>query len=54
MQENYDLVQKGFRTLHPTLAGYVAQEFNRVYGKEWWNEILFTLGDKARNLPDRG
>ena len=26
MQENYELVQKGFRILHPMLAGYIAQE----------------------------
>lgn len=54
MQENYELVQKGFRILHPIMAGYIGQELNRVYHQDWWNEVLYTLGDKARDLPDQG
>ena len=54
MQENYELVQKGFRILHPIMAGYIGRELNRVYHQDWWNEVLCTLGDKARSLPDRG
>ena len=54
MQENYELVQKGFRILHPIIAGYIAQELNRMYHGGWWQEVLSTLGEKARDLPDSG
>lgn len=54
MQENYELVQKGFRILHPLLAGYIGQELNREYHNGWWQEVLDTLGDKARDLPNSG
>ena len=54
MQENYELVQKGFRILHPILAGYIGQELNREYHNEWWQEVLTTLGEKGRDLPDSG
>lgn len=54
MQENYELVQKGFRILHPLMAGYIGQELNREYHDGWWQEVLNTLGDKARDLPDNG
>ena len=52
MQENYELVQKGFRILHPMLAGYIGQELNRVYRQGWWQEVLYTLNDQIRDLPD--
>ena len=54
MQQYYELVQKGFRTLHPIMAGYIGQELNRVYRQDWWYEVLNTLGDKGRDLPYRG
>lgn len=54
MAENYTLVQKGFRILHPLLAGYIAQEMGREYKESWWQEILMTLSDQARDLPDEG
>ena len=54
MQENYKLVQKGFRILHPILAGYIGRELNREYHNEWWQEVLTTLGEKGRDLPDSG
>lgn len=54
MAENYTLVQKGFRILHPLLAGYVAQEMSREYKDGWWHEVLMTLSDQARDLPDEG
>lgn len=54
MTENNELVQKGFRILHPLLAGYVAQELNREYKDSWWNEVLNALGDQARDLPENG
>ena len=54
MQENYDLVQKGFRILHPMLAGYIGQEMNRIYKESWWDEVLYALSDQSRDLPSTG
>ena len=53
MQENYDLVQKGFRVLLPHLAAYIGQEMSRVYHDAWWQEVLITLSDQ-RDLPSQG
>ena len=53
MQENYELVQKGFRILHPLLAGYIAQEMHRVYKDGWWQEVLTSLSDQY-DLPSNG
>ena len=53
MQENYELVQKGFRILLTSMSGYIGQELNRVYGDDWWNEVLNTLNDQ-RDLPYTG
>ena len=54
MQENYNLVQKGFQTLHPSMAGYIGREMNSIYHNGWWQEVLMTLPDQARDLPDHG
>lgn len=43
MQENYELVQRGFRILVASLSGYIGQELNRVYKNKWWDEVLNTL-----------
>lgn len=53
MLENYELVQKGFRVLHPLMAGYIGQEFSRVYKNGWWQEILEALSDQY-DLPESG
>lgn len=53
MLENYELVQKGFRILHPLMAGYIGQEFSRVYKNSWWQEILDALSDQY-DLPASG
>lgn len=53
MLENYELVQKGFRILHPLMAGYIGQEFSRVYKNGWWQEILDALSDQY-DLPESG
>lgn len=53
MQENFELVQKGFRILVSSLSGFIGQEVNRVYRNNWWNEILNALIDQ-RDLPDSG
>jgi hypothetical protein len=54
MEERYDLVQKGFRILLPSMAGYIGKELNRVYHGGWWQEVLMTLSDQVRDLPDSG
>ena len=45
-------VQQAFRILHPQLAGYVCQELRREYQDNWWQEVLMTLSDQTRDLPD--
>ena len=53
MQENYELVQKGFRILLPQMAGYIGQEMSRVYHDSWWQEVLTALSDQF-DLPTTG
>ena len=52
-QDNYLMVQKGFRVLVGSMSGYIGQVFNKQYGDRWWNEILFLLEDQ-RDLPYDG
>lgn len=54
MQQNYELVQKGFRILHPIMAGYIGRELHRIYHDNWWQEVLTSLSDQLRDLPDSG
>ncbi len=54
MQEYYELVQKGFRILHPIMAGYIGKEMNRVYHGNWWQEVLTCLIEQLRDLPASG
>ena len=53
MQENFELVQRGFRILVASMSGYVGQELNKAYKGRWWEEVLDTLSDQ-RDLPERG
>ena len=53
MQENFELVQRGFRILVSSMSGYIGQELNRTYKNNWWNEVLSTLYDQ-RDLPYSG
>ena len=53
MQENYILVQNGFRVFHPIIAGYIGLELNRAYHSGWWDEVLYSLNDQ-RDLPTGG
>lgn len=53
MQENFELVQRGFRILVASMSGYIAREMNRVYKSEWWEEVKNTLY-KERDLPQEG
>lgn len=53
MQENVELIQKGFRILLPQLSGYIGQEMSRVYNNGWWKEVLEALSDQY-DLPETG
>lgn len=53
MQENYELVQRGFRLLVSSMSGYIGRELSRVYQSNWWSEVLKTLWDQ-QNLPSNG
>lgn len=53
MQENVELVQKGFRNLLPALSGFIGQEMSRVYRRTWWTEVLTALNDQY-DLPYDG
>lgn len=53
MQENYELVQRGFRILISSISGFIGQELNRVYKSNWWNEVLKILSDQ-RDIPYSG
>lgn len=53
MQENYELVQRGFRILVGSMSSYIGQTLNKIYGDEWWNELLSTL-QYPKDLPTKG
>lgn len=53
MQENYELVQRGFRILVSAMAGYIGQEMNKTYKNKWWDEVLLALWDQ-KDLPENG
>lgn len=43
---NCELVQRGFRILHPKLLHYIVGEFRKEYHDNWRQEILRTLNDQ--------
>ena len=53
MQENYLLVQRGFRVLVASMSEYIGMTMVRRYGDNWWNEVLGILWDQ-RDLPVGG
>lgn len=53
MQENYELVQKGFRILLVSLSGYIGQKMRLEYKNQWWDRVLYSLNDQ-RDLPCGG
>lgn len=53
MKDNYELVQRGFRILVAAMSGYIGQNFIRIYGSRWWNEVLDALSDQY-DLPFDG
>lgn len=53
MQENYELVQRGFRILVGSMSAYIGQTLNKIYKDDWWDELLSVL-QYPKDLPDRG
>ncbi len=53
MQENIELVQRGFRCLLRSLSGFIGQELSRKYKNSWWDEVLRSLYDQY-DLPFKG
>ena len=53
MQENFLLVQRGFRVLVASMSEYIGMTMVRRYGDNWWNEVLSILCDQ-RDLPAGG
>ena len=53
MQENYELVQRGFRILVSSMASYIGQVLHRKYKEDWWHRVCLMLNDQ-RDLPDCG
>ena len=43
MQENYELVQRGFRILVSCIAPYIGQILNRIYKDRWWDQVCIYL-----------
>lgn len=54
MQENVELVQKGFRLLVATMSGYICRELKRLNRDGWWRDVLNTLYQQQRDLPADG
>lgn len=53
MQENYELVQRGFRVLVSSLSGYIGRELRKTYQAKWWDEVLIALSGQW-DLPSEG
>ena len=53
MQENYELVQRGFRILVGSMASYIGQTLRRIYKDNWWDRVCLFLNDQ-RDLPSYG
>ena len=53
MHENYELVQRGLRTLLYYMSERIGYEMVHKYGDRWWDEVLYALNDQ-RDLPYRG
>lgn len=53
MQENYELVQRGFRILVASMSSYIGQTLHRIYKDKWWDHVCLMLNDQ-RDLPDCG
>lgn len=46
MQENYELVQRGFRILVGSMSSYIGQKLHRKYKDKWWDQVCLFLNDQ--------
>lgn len=53
MQENYGLVQNGFRILLPAMSRFIGREMKNRYRSDWWENIQYTL-KYPPELPENG
>ena len=53
MQENYVMVQNGFRILLPAMSKLIGREMKNRYRGDWWEEIQYKL-QYPPQLPDKG
>ena len=53
MQENYELVQRGFRILLGSMSSYIGQTLYKTYKDGWWDELLSVLR-YPKDLPNNG
>ena len=53
MQENYELVQRGFRILVGSFSSYIGQTLHRIYKEDWWKRVRLMLNDQ-RDIPVYG
>ena len=53
MQENYALVQQGFRILLSAMSGYIGQTMSKKYSTGWWREVLYSVPNPG-DLPSTG
>ena len=53
MQENYVLVQQGFRILLSAMSGYIGQTMSKKYSTGWWREVLYSVPNPG-DLPSTG
>ena len=56
MDNNHELVSRGFRYLLSALAPYIARELQIEYGNNWWKTAVMDklFDDQKRNLPTTG
>lgn len=53
MQDNIELVQKGFRIFLTAMSGFIGQQMSRRYRDNWWDEVKSCLSDQY-DLPYSG
>ena len=53
MQENYGLVQEGFRILLSSMSKFIGREMKNRYRSDWWEETQYTL-KYPDELPESG
>lgn len=51
--DNLEMVQKGFRLLHKSLADFLYREIKKKYPRDWWKTVLIKLNDQY-DLPMNG